>query len=133
MRLGKWIFFSVSFVVLAYAWYWFSTPPAVRAYHWKRHLLEQEVQMRSANADGVQHEVSSEALRNAGFISFRKERKCTSFYHQGFMAAIDDWHEIVHSPDGRSGLPNYFIGERNTLSHLQCISRDGCWYYVCHD
>lgn len=133
MRWTKYAIAIVLLITVAYATFFVTTPAAVRAYYWNRSLLERAVQAQAEPLDEERSQRLGADLANAGFTSIRRQGDCTLFYHSGHFAAIDSWHEIVHSPAGFRGLPSFRIGERNTLDTLRRLDGDGYWFYARHD
>jgi hypothetical protein len=107
-----------------------NTPAAVRAYRSNRAALA-EIALNPPELKEDERRPLANPLYDAGFVMLRRKGDCICFYHQGFMAAIDSWHEIVYSPKGARGLVAVY--EYRALYRLEEVGGDGRWYYVCHD
>lgn len=103
---------------------------AVRAYRSHRAALEQIALNLPELKEDEQRPIAN-PLFDAGFVMLRRKGDCICFYHQGFMPAIESWHEIVYSPKGARGLAAVY--EYRALYHLEEVGDDGRWYYICHD
>ena len=131
LKLGL-VVLLVAWLVLGTLWVYDNrnTPAAVRAYRSNRAALA-EIALNPPELKEDERQPLANPLYDAGFVMLRRKGDCICFYHQGFMAAIDSWHEIVYSPNGARGLPD--VHRYSELYHLQEVGDDGRWYYVCHD
>lgn len=132
MRWLKYAIVLLLFVAYLLAHDYYTTPAAVRAYRWNRTALEELALHPPELGEDERKPITDRSLYDAGFVMMRRQGDCICFYHQGFMAAIDSWHEIIYSPKGASGLPDFRIGDRNTLYRLHKVDDRGRWYYAVH-
>ena len=107
-------------------------PAAVRAYYRHHASLDEVVQIGKDVSAKDRSARINKLLANTDFTSVSQDGSCTVFYHSGFMAVVDCWHEILYSPKGYSGLPEYRRGGSNRLYELREL-KEGRWFYVAHD